>query len=213
MSLRQRYTSFTIGVIFTALGIALITKAGLGTSAISSPAYVLSFIFPLSFGTFTFLISAVMLLAQIAVLKKNFPVIQLLQVPAGLLMGILLDVYIWLLSSWEVEHYVARILVLILGCAVLGMGISFQVTGDVLMLPSEGLVRVLAQRTGWEFGRMKTCFDISLVVFSLIVSLVFLHGIYGVREGTLIAAMSTGFYSRFFQKYAAGLWKRTVVIR
>lgn len=213
MSLRQRYMSFTIGVIFTALGIALITKAGLGTSAISSPAYVLSFVFPLSFGTFTFLISVAMLLAQIVLLKKEFPLIQLLQVPAGLLMGILLDVYIWLLSSWEAGHYVERILVLVLGCAVLGMGISFQVTGDVLMLPSEGLVRVLAQKTNWEFGRMKTCFDISLVVFSAVISIIFLGGIYGVREGTLIAAMSTGLYSRFFQKYVAGIWKGRAVLR
>ena len=40
----KRYSMFIEGVIFSALGISLITKAGLGTSPITSLAFVLTFL-------------------------------------------------------------------------------------------------------------------------------------------------------------------------
>ena len=46
----KRYTMFMVGVIASALGISLITKAGLGTSPVTSPAFVLTFLFPFSLG-------------------------------------------------------------------------------------------------------------------------------------------------------------------
>ena len=60
----RRYGIFTSGVIFAALGIALITRAGLGTSAVSGLPYVCSLIFPaLSFGTFNFIFEILLFLA------------------------------------------------------------------------------------------------------------------------------------------------------
>ena len=57
-ALACRYGVFLAGVVLSALGIALITKAGLGTSAISSLAYVLTFVIPgISLGTFTLLVN------------------------------------------------------------------------------------------------------------------------------------------------------------
>ena len=46
--LPRRYLIFLGGVIFTALGVALITLAGMGTSAVSSLSYVLTLCFPAS---------------------------------------------------------------------------------------------------------------------------------------------------------------------
>ena len=57
--LPRRYLMFFAGVVSSALGIALITLAGMGTSAVSSLAYVLTFVFPgVSLGCFTFLVVA-----------------------------------------------------------------------------------------------------------------------------------------------------------
>ena len=54
------------------LGIALITKANLGTSAVSSVAYVLSKIYPsLSFGFFTFIINVLYVFIQVLILRKR----------------------------------------------------------------------------------------------------------------------------------------------
>ena len=45
-SLLRRYILFFCGVLCAALGIALITLAGMGTSAVSSLPYVLTLLFP-----------------------------------------------------------------------------------------------------------------------------------------------------------------------
>ena len=60
--LPRRYLMFFAGVVSSALGIALITLAGMGTSAVSGLAYVLTFVFPgVSLGCFTFLVNCAML--------------------------------------------------------------------------------------------------------------------------------------------------------
>jgi len=205
----QRYSFFTGGVIFTALGISLITKAGLGTSAISSPAYVLSLLLPYSFGAFTVVCNSIMILSQILLLRREFPPIHLLQFPAALLLGVLIDFYLFFMSGWVVVTYPVRLAVLLCGCAVLGLGIGLQVIGDVLMLPSEGLVRVLSYKLHREFEQVKTMLDICLVIFSAILCLLFTHSIAGVREGTLIAALTTGSFSRFFHRQIAALWMQS----
>ena len=77
-----RYLFFTLGLLINSFGIAFITKSGLGTSQISSLPYVLSLRFPLSFGGFTFIMNTVFILIQIAIQRRNFPPVQLLQIAA-----------------------------------------------------------------------------------------------------------------------------------
>ena len=54
------------------LGVALSVIASLGTSPISCFPYVVSEILPVSVGTVTFIMNFIFLLAQIAILKKDF---------------------------------------------------------------------------------------------------------------------------------------------
>ena len=46
----ERYAIFILGLFISSIGVALITKAALGTSPISSIPYVLSLNFPFSLG-------------------------------------------------------------------------------------------------------------------------------------------------------------------
>ena len=87
-----RYLFFTLGLLINSFGIAFITKSGLGTSQISSLPYVLSLRFPLSFGGFTFIMNTVFILIQIAIQRRNFPPVQLLQIAANVLFSAFLDV-------------------------------------------------------------------------------------------------------------------------
>ena len=96
----KRYGMFIAGVIFSALGISLITKAGLGTSPITSLAFVLTFIFPHSLGVFTMMVNSVMFIIQVVLLGKSFQKIQLLQLPAALLFSVCIDGWLRLLWDW-----------------------------------------------------------------------------------------------------------------
>lgn len=202
----KRYGMFIAGVIFSALGISLITKAGLGTSPITSLAFVLTFIFPCSLGVFTMMVNSVMFVIQAVLLGKSFQKVQLLQLPAALLFSVCIDGWLRILSIWQTGSYVGQVLMLLLGCVFLGLGIALEVIPNVLILPGEGLVRVIAGLTGWQFGHVKTGFDMSIVASAVVVSVLVKGHVLGIREGTVVAALIVGSISHFFiDKVSAAL--------
>ena len=82
-----------------------------------------------------------------------------------------------------------------------GLSIAFMVSADVILMPGEALIKIISVKHQKEYGNVKTAVDASLVVLAVIVSLIFLNTIYGVSEGTLIAAFTIGNFSRFFRGY------------
>lgn len=201
----KRYTMFLTGVIASALGIGLITKAGLGTSPVTSLAFVLTFIFPKSLGTFTMLVNTAMFVLQAAIIGKDFEKIQLLQLPSALLFSVCIDGWMRLFSFWQVHSYVGSVVMLLIGCTFLGFGIALEVIPNVLILPGEGLVRAIARRTGFQFGHVKTSFDLTLVCTAILLSIVCKGRILGVREGTVAAALIVGSISHFFIRHISAV--------
>ena len=207
--LLRRYLIFLAGVLVSALGISLITLAGMGTSAVSSLAYVLTYVFPgISLGSFTFVVNCAMLGGQILVLRRKFQPIQLLQIPATFLFSFCIDLWMSLLASLVPQSYAGHWVVLLLGCTCLGLGVALEVVPNVLILPCEGFVRVCSQEFHWDFGKTKTGFDLTMVAAAALLSLLDLGAVYGLREGTVVCALTVGFISRFFCKRLAFLVKR-----
>lgn len=198
IELTKRYAIFIVGVIVSALGIALITRAFLGTAPITTIALVLSKLVMLSLGQLTFLVNMLMLGGQILILRKDFSKYQFLQIPLVLVFSTFIDIFMYIIPPQNI--YVMQFAVLMIGCICLGYGISLEVLADVLILPGEGLVKVISTKLNKEFGTVKTIFDFSVVALALTVSLVFLHKVVGIREGTLIAALTVGNITKFFKK-------------
>lgn len=195
-----RYLFFTLGLLINSFGIAFITKSSLGTSQISSLPYVLSLRFPLSFGSFTFLMNTVFILIQIAIQRRNFPPVQLLQIAANVLFSGFIDVSMAALSWLHPAGWLARG-----GCMLLGCAISIEIAPDVITVPGEGLVRVLAQATGKDFGRVKLVFDVTLIVIASALSLLFFGRLQGVGIGTVVSALIVGPLVSLFGRVLPGL--------
>ena len=87
----KRYIIFFIGLYINSLGVALITKASLGTSPISSIPYVLSLNFPFTLGNFTIFFSLLLIFLQLLILRKNFKLEHVLQIPISILFGYFID--------------------------------------------------------------------------------------------------------------------------
>lgn len=196
MNLAKRYFFFLVGLFINSLGVSLITKADLGTSPISSIPYVLSLKFPLTLGTFTVLFSVVLVLLQWVILRKNFRAEHLLQLPVSVLFGVFIDLTMEMLSFLRPATYAAQGGYLLLGCAVLGVGVYLEVLADVAMLPGESFVRAIVDTKKLEFGMTKVLFDVSLAVIAAVTSFLFFHQPAGVREGTLLAALLVGYIAR-----------------
>lgn len=198
----KRYILFIIGLFFAGVGVAFTKHGELGVSPISSVANVMSLKFDfLTIGSWLIIWNCVLILGQIVLLRKEFKLYQLLQIPLSFLFGYFTDFGMWIVSFIPVNSYFARLLMLFIGIAVLAFGIALSVIANVIMNSGEAIVKVISDKTGFEFGNVKVVFDISCVTVSIILSLVFFDmKIIGTREGTILSAILTGFVVKFFTR-------------
>ena len=191
-----------VGLFFSALGVAVTKLADLGVSPISSVANVMSMKIPvLSLGNWLILWNCVLILGQILILRRRFQPVQLMQVPLSFLFGYFTDFGMWLFS-WAVwDFYPMRLVNIAAGTFLLGFGIALCVIADAIMNSGEAFVKAVSDTTGGEFGNLKVGFDVSCVVLAAALSLFcFDWTIRGIREGTVIAALCTGFVIKFFSR-------------
>lgn len=200
--LTKRYIVLLIGLFLSSLGIAFTRHGELGVSPISSVANVFSYKFTFfSMGTWLFLWNCTMIVGQIVILRKKFQPIQLLQIPLSLLFGWFTDFGLWCVSPLPVNLYPVRILMVLIGTVILGLGVAVSVIANVIMNSGEALVKAISDTANRNFGNVKIAFDVSCVISAVVLSLIFFHGeIIGTREGTIIAALLTGVVVKFFMK-------------
>ncbi len=196
----KRYILFIISLFFSAVGVAFTKHGELGVSPISSVANVMSCRFDsLSLGTWLIIWNCILIIGQIALLDKKFQPIQLLQIPLSFLFGWFTDFGMWMVSFIPVNNYAVRILMIIAGVAILGFGISLSVVANVIMNSGEAFVKAVSDKLDKEFGNVKIGFDISCVMLALVLSMIFFDfSIVGTREGTVISALLTGVFVKFF---------------
>ena len=203
MNKLKRYVIFLVGLFVNSLGVSLITKASLGTSPISSIPYVLSLSFPFTLGNFTIFFSIFLILLQLLILRKNFKLEHVLQIPVSIVFGYFIDLTMLLFVWVNPQAYIMKIIYLLIGCLILGFGVYMEVLADVVMLPGESFVRAIVLTWKTNFGTTKICFDVSMSVIAAILSFVFTGRLNGVREGTIIAALLVGFIARVLGKKLA----------
>lgn len=188
------------GLCIMALGVAFSIKAALGTSPISSFPYVTSYISGLSVGTTTIIINTFLVLIQIPILRSKYQWFQLLQLPAVILFGLMIDVCGILIQGIIYTNYFQQWILCLIGILLVGLGVSIEVTAGLVTTAGEGVVLAVCQVLPVRFSTMKIIFDVTLVCISIIVSLVFVGRLEGVREGTIAAAVCVGLVTRQCQK-------------
>ena len=198
----KRYILLVLGLFLSALGVAFTKHGELGVSPISSVANVLSYRFTFfTLGTWLIVWNCVLIVGQILVLRKKFQLVQLLQIPLSFLFGYFTDFGLWCVGPIPVSSYPARLLMICVGTVILGLGISLAVIANVIMNSGEAFVKAVSDTTRREFGNVKVLFDLCCVLMAVLLSLLFFDGaVVGTREGTVLAAVLTGFVVKFFNK-------------
>lgn len=196
-----RYLVFIIGLFCLSVGVVLIVRSNLGTTPISSVNYVMSINTPLTLGTFTFIINMLLIVGQFWLIHGNSTkkdVIEiLLQIPFSLLFSLFIDLNMYLTTGITPASYLWSMAMLLLGCLIQSIGVVLEIKPRVAMMSAEAFVKYASQRYNKEFGKIKVCFDVALVLTAVILSLIFASRIEGVREGSLIAACLTGYIVTF----------------
>jgi len=218
----RRYASFAVVLFVIAFGTSLSIRANLGSSPISCPPYVLS-MRPgaWSMGSYVMIMHVCFILAQIALLRRNYQKIQLLQIVVSVLFGVYTDLTMWMTSFLQVPDtlpaalgYGLRFVELLIGGGILAYGISLEVHCDVLMLAGEGFPLAIAKVTKRDFGKVKMCTDTGLVVVGVLIMLVCFRGWRWdmVGLGTLVSMFYVGYMVRIFSQ-TMGWFDRILVGR
>lgn len=203
----KRYIFLLVGLFVNGLGVSFITKAGLGTSPITSIPYTLSLGFTPTVGMFTLVFNIFLVILQVILLRRNFQLQNLLQLPIIALFSFFIDLTMSLLRFMQPETYAMKVVSLIVGCLILGFGVFMEMVANVAMLPGEATVRAVSDVFSTDFGKTKIAFDSSMTIIAAILSFIMFKHLDGVREGTIVAAILVGFIARLFKKYIGGIEK------
>ncbi len=196
----KRYLLFILCLFFIGLGIALAKHSNLGISPISSVANVLSMKWNfLTLGNWLTAMNCVFILLQILILRKNFKLYQLLQLPLSFIFGYFTDLGLFIVRGLPNSFYLIQLLIQLVGIAVLGFGIALGVIANVMLNSPEAFVKAVSDTTKKEFGFLKVALDVTMVVLAITFSLIFFGKIEGIREGTVITALLVGLCVKFFR--------------
>lgn len=201
-----RYLTFIAGLYFLSLGIVLIVASTLGTTPISSVNYVVTLHTPITLGTATFLINVLLIAGQFWLIRSGLGTRKdrieiLLQLPFSLVFSIFIDINMAFIGSIEPTSYPMALAMLGAGCLSQATGVVLELKPNVAIMSAEGFVKYAARRYNKDFGRLKVIFDVVLVSSALLLGVACSGHIEGVREGTVIAALSTGFIVSFLSRH------------
>lgn len=200
MKIFRSYAILLVGLTIMAFGVAFSIVGNLGTSPISSLPYVTSQISGFTVGQTTIVLHCCLILGQILLLRKNYKWIQLTQLFVAFFFGYITDFAVWVTQSCAYHNYFQQWIFCLLGIVLCAIGVAMEVIADVIMLAGEGMALALVQVTQKPFAKVKVCLDSALVTTSIVLSLLFLHQLVGVREGTIAAALLVGPTSKVARK-------------
>lgn len=203
----KNYALFLVGLFIASLGVAMSTKAGLGTSPVASVPYSVSLVcHALTFGWWLNILSVIQIAVQVILLRRKCkPAEIIIQTILAFVYGYLTDFSCYLLNGIKADTYPAQFTWMLLGCFVLALGIWIQLKGGVAMLPGEAMNRAISGVAGRRYENVKIFFDVLYIVVSAIISFIFFGRLEGVREGSIIAAVLIGniikFYNYLYDKF------------
>lgn len=191
--LMVRLISYFGGFLIMTLGIAISVKSNLGVSPVSSIPYTMTCVWGVEMGKATIIFHTALVVMQILLLRKNFKIKNLLQIPVGVVFGYFTTFCNYLMSFIETpESIVIRVLMIFISTLLVAFGIFMYVPTDIMPLAGEGAMLAISEVTKKPFANIKLIFDVSMVVISLVTCLFLIHSFGSVGVGTIIAAVLVG---------------------
>lgn len=191
--LAGRWLLLVWGMLVATVGIVFITRAGLGTTPISTVPFTVGEITGLTFGEATFAVNIVFVLVQWALLRSRFHYSSFFQIPIVSVFSWFIDLHMGWTAWIGDDPYVVRFLWGLLGNLFLAFGIYWQVASKTIVQPGEGMVLAFSVVLRKSFGTVKIWNDVTLVVLAVLLGFLFLGHVAGVREGTVVSAFLVGF--------------------
>jgi uncharacterized membrane protein YczE len=198
MNIYKRILLYIFGIFIVSLGINISKLSGLGITPVSSVAYSIELITAIKLGTISIIVNIIFIALQAVILGKDFKISSCLQFFCTFLLGFFINMTapgsVFLSVIPTPESYIYRLFLSFASCLFLGTGIYIYISTKLPALPGEGLTLAITQKLNGraEFHTVKVIGDVTMVLISAILSLIFLGSLKSVREGTIISALLVG---------------------
>lgn len=192
-------SKFTLRILFiilnifiTAFGASMGLKAAVGVGAWDALSQSAATILGMKVGTFAMFLNISCVVAQLILLGKAFKPQRILQVGVAILLGIFVNFVLYtLFGNLTIDAYVLNLGLFLLSLPILCVGVAMILAVDLVTFPLEALCLVIADKTGWNFGKIRQGFDVGSIIVALALSLGFSSAL-TIREGTLIGMLVFG---------------------
>ena len=198
----KRGLVYFLGLFIMALGVVFSVKSSLGVSPVTSLANVTHQITGIALGVCTTGTYCFYILVEVLILGKDFKASMLLQILASFFFGLLVSAATALLDFIPApQSYPLRLVFLFISIPLVSFGVMLYLAPAILPTPGEGLSLAVSKKLGKPVASCKIITDCCMVGLSAVTSLVFFHTLVGVREGTVIAALTVGFLMKRMMRY------------
>lgn len=200
--MKQLKRIFVLSVLITIVGISasLTLKVAIGVGAYDALAQSISFLSGIKVGTIGMILNCSCVLGQWILLRKNFTLRHLLQVPMSILIGVVINLFLYdILSSIIIESYIIKLVILVIALTILSSVIGAVMVLDLVTFPFEGFCMALAKRTKLKFVTIRQSGDFLSILLVVLLTFGFSLPL-TIREGTIIAMLMLAPLMGFFMK-------------
>lgn len=190
----KRVFNYIFGLFLITLGVAFSIKSGLGSTPVASVPYSLNLILGIDLGITTLMFQIFLVCLELVLLRGDFKRKHFLQVFVSLIFGAFTSFSISLMAFVPpADNLMVAFLMSFISVFLIALGIFFYVPTNIVPVSVEGAIQAIAIVTNNPFPKIKICFDVTVVLSSLILSYVFLGNFGSVGIGTIIGAVFIGY--------------------
>lgn len=190
--------AYVFGIVILAFATALMERASFGMSMVVAPAYILHLKISQTLSFFTFGMAEYclqfVLIVLLSVVMRRVKKGYFFSFVTAVIYGLVLDFWIWFVGLLPGHSFVARCIYFVLGVVICAIGVALLFHTYFAPEAYELVVKELSVNRGASITKVKTIYDISSLLVSVILSFAFfgLFHFEGVYWGTLITALVNG---------------------
>ncbi len=194
----RRVAQYAAGLVVMAMGVVLMKRVDLGISPITAVPAAISAITPFSLGNMTIFLHALCVVGQILIVRR-ITLKSILTMLVGVPLGYIIDGLMWLFDPGELGTAL-RIILLIVGLALSGLGVQLVVGSDLMLPAPDELSHTISQVYRKKLSNVKIISDAIYVAIAVAVDLIFSRRVFTVGVGTLLSVLLVGRFVGWFGK-------------
>lgn len=207
MKFTKRFLAMLSCIAILGIGLAFILKAAVGIGPYDAVAQSVANITGIMVGTVTMILNTFFIVMQVAIKRKKFNPVQLLQFVVIFAFGSIVNFFLYQVLTFEVDSYLFRLSMFIFGTVIGAFGVAGVMNINVVYTPLEGFLSALSEVTNGDFVKFRMGFDLFSIVLTLILAFSFNIPL-AIREGTIISAIFFSPIMGWFMKMQIPLLKK-----